>query len=363
MINKIVITGGPCGGKSTALATIQKEFEALGYRVITISETATELINSGITMKEVGVVSFQKSILNMQLCKEKNITDCAEKLLSENEKILIVCDRGAMDTKAYATDSEYDEILSDLGESIVNLRDRYDAVFHLVTAADGVVEHYTLSNNTARTETPEEAIDCDRKLISAWCGHPHLRVIDNSTDFDGKIKRLIKEIKSFLGEPKPLEIERKYLIKYPDINVLENSPFCKGVDIQQIYYVDSEGKRLRVRKRGENGEYVYFKTEKRQITPTVRIEIESKISKDEYISILDNKDNITGIIEKRRYCLVYAGQYFEIDVYPFWDDKAIMEIELCDENEAIVFPDYIEIVKDVTDDINYRNSSLANKRF
>ena len=44
-ITKIVITGGPCAGKTTAMNKIQKAFTALGYSVIFIPETATELIS------------------------------------------------------------------------------------------------------------------------------------------------------------------------------------------------------------------------------------------------------------------------------------------------------------------------------
>jgi hypothetical protein len=35
---------------------------------------------------------------------------------------------------------------------------RYDAVFHLVTAADGATMYYTTANNTARGETIDEAV-------------------------------------------------------------------------------------------------------------------------------------------------------------------------------------------------------------
>ena len=64
-------------------------------------------------------------------------------------------------------------------------------------------------------------------------------------------------------------------------------------------------------------------------------------------------------IRKTRYCLTYKNQYFEIDVYPFWDDKAIMEIELRDENIPIEFPERISIIKEVTDDEAYKNAQLA----
>ena len=54
------------------------------------------------------------------------------------------------------------------------------------------------------------------------------------------------------------------------------------------------------------------------------------------------------------------NQYFEIDLYPFWDDKAIVEIELNDENQDIELPKQLKLIREVTDDPNYKNSSLAN---
>ena len=64
-------------------------------------------------------------------------------------------------------------------------------------------------------------------------------------------------------------------------------------------------------------------------------------------------------IRKTRYCLTYNNQYFEIDVYPFWQDKAIIEIELANENADIRFPKQIRVIKEVTEDDSYKNASLA----
>ena len=261
-ITKIVITGGPCAGKSTALSRIQEEFTELGYTVLFISETATELINGGVapwTCKTSD--DFQKFLIKLQIEKEKIFELSARSMPSE--KVLIVCDRGMLDNKAYMTPDAFSNTLYELKLNEVEIRDNYDAVFHLITAADGAEEFYTTANNTARTETPQQAIELDRKLLSAWTGHPHLRVIDNSTTFENKIKKLITEISSFLGEPEPLEIERKFLIEYPDIDWLENSSECKKIEIIQTYLKSGKDEELRVRQRGMNGNYIYFKTIKR----------------------------------------------------------------------------------------------------
>jgi len=358
-ITKIVITGGPCAGKTTAMSRIQTAFNNMGYAVIFVPETATELITGGISPWTLETnLDYQLCQIKLQLEKEKIFTEGASKLF-DKDKILIVCDRGVIDNKAYMTKTEFMNALSVLGCNETELRDNYDAVFHLVTAAKGAEEFYTTANNSARTETLEEAAEMDDKLIAAWTGHPHFRVIDNSTEFDEKINRLIAEIASFLGEPEPFEIERKFLIEYPDIKILEANPTCRRVEIIQTYLKAENGDEVRVRQRGENGNYVYFLTTKRKVTDVKRVEIERRLSKDEYLTYLMDADTSKKQIRKTRYCLTYKNQYFEIDVYPFWDDKAIMEIELADENAQIEFPDFIKVIKEVTDDEGYKNASLA----
>lgn len=356
-ITKIVITGEPCAGKSTAMSRIQSYFSELGYRVLFVSETATELITGGVTPWTCDTnTDYQRCQMMLQLEKERIFEAAASTM--KDEKILIVCDRGIIDNKAYMNAKEFENVVNSLSSNEVELRDNYDAVFHLVTAAKGAEEFYTTANNSARTETAEQAAELDDKLIAAWTGHPHFRVIDNATDFDGKIKHLLSEISSFLGEPEPFEIERKFLIEYPDISILNSLANCQRIEIIQTY-LNSSDDEIRVRQRGENGHYIYFKTTKRIISGLKRVEIEKRLSKDEYLTLLMNADTSRRQIRKDRYCLTYENQYFEIDIYPFWNDKAIVEIELCNENAEIKFPDFIHIIKEVTDDIAYKNASLA----
>ncbi len=357
-LSRIVITGGPSAGKTTGLSWIQNEFTKLGYTVLFVPETATELIGGGVAPWTCGSnLAYQKCQMKLQLEKEKIFEQAARGMKAE--KILIVCDRGAMDNRAYMDDLEFSQVLSELGETEVLLRDRYDAVFHMVTAAKGAESFYTTENNRARTETPEQARALDDKLIAAWTGHPHFRVIDNSTDFREKLERLIAEIRSFLGEPKPYEIERKYLIEYPDVRKLESLPNCRKVEIIQTYLKAEPGEELRIRQRGEKGSYIYTKTRKRKVTGLKRIELEERLSQEEYLSLLMEADPGKHQIRKTRYCLTYENQYFEIDVYPFWTDRAIAEIELRDENAKVRFPKELKVIREVTEEEAYKNASLA----
>ena len=361
-ITKIVITGGPCAGKSTAMSRIQEEFKQMGYTVLFVPETATELITGGVAPWTCGTnAEYQTFQLRLQLEKEKIFEQAARTM--KGEKFLIVCDRGALDNKAYMEPFEFEQAIKSINSNEIELRDNYVAVFHLVTASKGAEDFYSNEKNPARTEDIKSAAILDDKLISAWTGHPHLRVIDNSCSFEEKIKRLIAEIASFLGEPEPYEIERKYLIEYPDISWLESNPTCERVEIIQTYLKSKKGDEIRVRQRGIDGNYVYFQTIKRKITDVKRVEFERRLSKEEYLELLMESDTAKHQIRKTRYCLTYNNQYFEIDVYPFWNDKAIVELELSDENTPIIFPEHIKVIKEVTDDEYYKNSSLANLYF
>ena len=359
-ISKIVLTGGPCAGKTTALSWISNYFTKIGYGVLFVPETATELITNGVAPWTCGTVcDFQMLNLKLQKYKEKTFEKAAKTM--DNEKILIVCDRGMLDSKAYMKEIDFKKILKDLKTTEIKERDSYDAIFHLVSTAKGKEEAYTLSNNTARTESLEEAKKLDDKIISAWTGHPHFRIIDNSTDFEEKLEKLLKEISAFLGEPEPLEIERKYLIYFPNLKELEEMPNCTKVDIVQTYLKSIDNSERRVRARGIDGEYMYYLTEKRKISELKRVEVEKRLTQDEYLKYLMEADNTLHPIHKTRYCLSENNQYFEIDIYPEWDKQAIMEIEISNENEKIQIPSFIKVIKEVTEDEKYKNYNLAKE--
>ena len=358
-ITKIVITGGPCAGKTTAMSWIQNAFTKLGYAVLFVDETATQLITGGAApWRSTSNRDFQQQLIQLQLAKEKAFMEIGRTL--KESRILIVCDRAAMDNCTYMTEQEFGWVLKQMQTNKIELRDQYDAVFHLVTAAKGAEKYYTLSNNQARTETPEEAAALDDQLIAAWTGHPHLRIIDNSTGFEEKMRRLIREITAFLGEPAPMEIERKYLISRPNLRLLEQMPNCERIDIVQTYLKsDDPSEERRIRQRGSNGNYIYFMTRKRKATGIKRIEIEERLSQEEYIALMVEADPGYRSIYKTRYCLSENGMYYEIDIYPEWKDKAVLEIELSAEDQQIIFPEGIDVIREVTGDPSYSNHHLA----
>ena len=149
------------------------------------------------------------------------------------------------------------------------------------------------------------------------------------------------------------------MIEYPDVSALEKLPNCQRVEIIQTYLTAPDGEESRVRQRGIDGNYIYFQTTKKKVTELKRVEVERRLSKDEYLRLLMEADPACRPIRKTRYCLTFENQYFEIDVYPFWKDKAILEIELANESAEIRFPAQIKVIEEVTNDDSYKNASLA----
>lgn len=46
-IIRICLTGGPCAGKTTALATLNQKLSEMGFRVLNVPEAATMLMKGG----------------------------------------------------------------------------------------------------------------------------------------------------------------------------------------------------------------------------------------------------------------------------------------------------------------------------
>lgn len=362
-ITKIVITGGPCAGKTTAMSWIQNAFTEKGYMVLFVDETATEMISGGAPWKYTrNNREYQLQVTKLMIAKEQAFEAVARTF--DAEKVLIVCDRGTLDNRAYMSDEEFKYVQEQLHTNEIELRDHYDAVFHLVTAAKGAEQFYTLANNAARYETVEEAVRVDDGLIASWTGHPHLRVIDNRYDFNEKMLALITEISAFLGEPRPMETKRKYLIEYPDVRELERRPNCQRVEILQAY-LKSElpGETIRIRQRGKDGNYIYFKTRKRTAEDGKRIELEERLTQTEYLDLLMRADPDYRPIRKQRYCLSENGLYYNIDIHPQWTDQALMEVELYEEDQEVRVPEGIRVIREVTGEKEYTNPYIAKIRY
>ena len=101
-------------------------------------------------------LEFQENLLKTMLQLEDTYFSLAR---TQTRNCLVICDRGAMDCSAYLPREDWERIMERSEFNEVDLRDnRYNQVVHLVTAARGAEEHYTRTNNTARTEDLAAAV-------------------------------------------------------------------------------------------------------------------------------------------------------------------------------------------------------------
>ena len=198
-IFRFVITGGPCGGKTTALAHVRRYFEEKGFGIVTVPETATELISSGISPWTVGSSFVYQSVqLRLQVEKER-VYEFGARLLGK-ERVILLFDRGMLDNRAYLEPREFTEAVLDMGLREEDLPARYHAVFHLVTAAKGAEKYYTVANNAARHESAAEARALDERLWDSWRVHPRHFMIGNEGGMEGKISSLIEGMESVIKD-------------------------------------------------------------------------------------------------------------------------------------------------------------------
>jgi predicted ATPase len=124
---KIVLTGGPCGGKTTAMARLSAFFENLGWKVYRVPETANVLLSGGVnfeTMTEDAREKFQENLLKTMMQIEQTYFDLAN---SSSQDCLVICDRGAMDASAFITPKQWMAILERIDVKEDEIRDnRYD---------------------------------------------------------------------------------------------------------------------------------------------------------------------------------------------------------------------------------------------
>jgi CYTH domain-containing protein len=304
------------------------------------------------------LIHFQAHVLKLSIAQEDAFLDLAR---ASGQRAVVICDRGAMDSAAYLPPEVWQALLDEQGWTVPRLRDRrYDAVIHLVTAAEGAEEFYTTANNTARYEAPAEARAVDRRLRDAWIGHPHLRVIDNSTTFANKVRRVVAAVCRVVGLPEPVEVERKFLVRA--VSAGEWPVRSEEVEVEQTYLLTSDGSEARVRRRGQQASYTYTHTIKRPHGEGQRIRSDKQITGREYLTLLSQADPSRCPIRKRRRCFLWNQHYFELDTYVEpRPGLRILEAEVEELSRPLALPPFIEVEREVTGEEAYTNNSLARR--
>lgn len=418
-VYRIVLTGGPCAGKTTALARLSGFLQERGFRVFTVPEAATMLFVNGASVADFGrgesmIIAFQKAVLDGQIALENGFARVAA---ATRSPAVLLCDRGALDGSAYMSRKLWCELLesrqrvlikrqpndrkqralsqlihakgqelarqerSEAGRSSIHdmlertLCERYDAVFHLVTAAAGAERFYSLENNAARSEPLEGAREADIKTQRAWAPHPRHIVFDNSAGelgFEGKLQRVVEATAKLVGLPVLPKSTRKFIIasEPPDDSVFIHH----GVKLTSFYVTKTFLARPSMADMSDDETYSHSYVRLRlqsdgstsyglatvNIDPATgaRIERKRRCTPREYFAHVANADPARIPVRQRRLHFLYDNQSFVVHQYL---DRAcsILHCQAARVDGTIKFPPFLQIGVEITKDHRFSAYHLS----
>ncbi|MCA9708283.1 MAG: AAA family ATPase [Myxococcales bacterium] len=173
---RIVLTGGPGGGKTTAADMLRREFS---QRVVVVPETATMLFTGGFPRVDDDEAkrAAQTAIYHVQ----RNLEDVQA---ARYPGKILLCDRGTIDGAAYWP-HDPDDFFATLGTSLEAELTRYHHVIFFETAAVGGLS--IASDNRARIESNQQAVELDHVLRQLWSAHPNCHIVPHGPSFLAKI--------------------------------------------------------------------------------------------------------------------------------------------------------------------------------
>lgn len=185
---RIVLTGGPGGGKSTSAVLIRRE---VGRKVVLVPEAATMLYGGGFPRYEdmSAKVATQKAIYEVQ----RSIEDVQKAQFPHR---VLLCDRGTCDGAAYWPEDSGD-YFANMGTTLSAELERYDAVVFFESAAVGDLPIIECGNPT-RKESNAAAVALDSRLREIWQQHPHFFHIPHQQSFFKKIENALTAVTEIL---------------------------------------------------------------------------------------------------------------------------------------------------------------------
>jgi hypothetical protein len=248
----------------------------------------------------------------------------------EEKDVIIITDRGVLDNFAFCSEKVKERVYKETGwNENFTCFDRYDQVIHLVTAAQGAEKFYTLENNVARSETPEMARQCDKRLHEEWMIHPKFVLIDNSENgFQKKLDRVINAVSALVNN-KPVASKMIKMV----INCLEEDlklpkdiktySFFETVDYLKSPFEDRLYS-VKKRKIPDSELRSFFHTEKiLNLGESVYMEMTRPIDVKNYLGFIQTKDSERVKIKRKIISFSMMNEkavnIYNLEIYKFED--------------------------------------------
>lgn len=215
-VKAIVITGGPCSGKTTTIGKLRERF---AEQAVFVPEAATMLLSGGFPMPGKDLVmcpkwrdAFQAAVATVQL----NMEDMYQRVARERGVRLMICDRGLLDGAAYMPGIDFPfryipsstnakcgpfPILGQYALDEKKILARYDRIIHLESLATASPDEYGKTNNEHRMEDRSWARALEYRTRAAWEKHPRHLILKRK-DYDGYdaiFEKVASEVQAILS--------------------------------------------------------------------------------------------------------------------------------------------------------------------
>lgn len=337
-IYRIVLTGGPCAGKTTYLNRIKESFKNNNIHCLIVPEAATLLINKGIDPRVWDTFKFQEMVLKRELYEEEENTKYINEFKNNYDQLVIIYDRGIYDNKAYFNNQDhFKELLFDYGLDGMQILDSYDMVLDLLSMATCKPIAYTTQNNDARKEDEAFARKLDKKTSNAWANHRNMKIISGACSIDEEAANILHYIYDFLNGNNVIQTQR-FLVDD------KNSNFYKFGEMDTIAITDTylkinnENKIYKLSKRANFGcsyvfdTYTYEDDKKKVLSSTT-------ISKEVYNTLYNTFEHLDQEV-REEFSFVDNEILYRLCYY---SDRTVLEVQKNDFND-IKIPDYIKVL-------------------